>query len=123
MKTNWHTLEAVRQNEEGEIRATAKVAAASPWFSGHFPGDPILPGIAQIFLVAETVRQAVPECPWHRSGLRRVRFKRRIRPEELMTIEAKPFSGRDEGYSFRILVAGEVACSGTLTAPPSWGDR
>ena len=37
------------------IVATARVPADSAWYDGHFPGNPILPGLALIALVEEAV--------------------------------------------------------------------
>lgn len=103
----------------GEIRATASVPGDSAWFSGHFPGEPILPGIALLGLVVETIRAA--EAAEGRgiaiTGLRRVRFRQPVRPGERMEIRI----GREPrrggwGYPFSVTLAGELLGSGVFTA-------
>ena len=95
--------------------------AQSTWFQGHFPGDPVLPGIAQLHLVEETIR-AVLGQEIRLVGLKRVRFKRIIRPEETIAISADPVEDKPGLYRFQLTVDGENACNGLMiTAGP--GDK
>ncbi len=94
------------------------VPADSIWFQGHFPGDPLLPGIAQLHLVNETLRAALGD-DMRLLGLQRVRFKRIIRPDETITIRVEPVEGKSGLYRFQLSVDGENACSGLMrTGPP-----
>ena len=95
-----------------EVVMEAEAAPDSPWFSGHFPDDPILPGIAQIAMAFEAVK--------HLSGgdikireVKKVRFKQIIRPDDRVTISVSP--GKGHTYAFRILLKGELACNGILS--------
>lgn len=45
-------LEGPDREPDGSLRLRFEVPAASPLFAGHFPGHPILPGIAHLALVA-----------------------------------------------------------------------
>jgi predicted hotdog family 3-hydroxylacyl-ACP dehydratase len=58
----------------GGVEASVEVAAASPWFDGHFPGRPVLPAIAHLALAHRL----------HRAG---------GGPGELARIEALRLSG------------------------------
>ena len=89
--------------------AEAEVGPDSPWFSGHFPGDPILPGIAQLSMVLETLRSVYGTV--HVTGVRRVRFKQVLRPGDPLDIMVKPNPGGD-AHTFQIKVGEEIACSG-----------
>jgi len=83
------------------------------WFQGHFPGNPTLPGVAQIQLVLDSLsRAASGRCYLRRLG--RGRFKRMIRPQEAVQVQVEPIGGRPDGYHFRLTVAGETACTGQL---------
>ena len=107
------------QGKMEQIAAAARFPDDSDWFSGHFPGNPILPGVALIALVEEAVVE------WERgkgrsvavTGVRRVRFRLFIKPDDELTLEAVPTS-HPEGpsYAFAVHLAGETACSGVLTA-------
>jgi 3-hydroxyacyl-[acyl-carrier-protein] dehydratase len=101
------------------VAATARFPRDSDWFSGHFPGNPIVPGVALIALVEEAV--IVRERGEGRSlaitGVRRVRFRLPVRPDDEVTLEATRMSGREgPAYAFTVCLTGEVACSGILTA-------
>jgi 3-hydroxyacyl-[acyl-carrier-protein] dehydratase len=88
-------------------------SAESEWFSGHFPGDPILPGIAQLEMVAGLLGTE-QHGEMQLTGLRRVKFRKLVRPGELLNIQTAP--GNKPGhYSFRITSSNEQeVCSGQM---------
>ncbi|MEW6666884.1 MAG: hypothetical protein AB1512_16905 [Thermodesulfobacteriota bacterium] len=91
-----------------------RVPANSPWFCGHFPGEPILPGIAQLGMVVDAIARASHRKRTLRS-VSRVRFKQAIRPDDHLKIIAAPRKDEAESYNFRILHEEEVVCSGVMT--------
>jgi 3-hydroxyacyl-[acyl-carrier-protein] dehydratase len=98
------------------------IPADSPWFKGHFPGDPMLPGIAQLHLVMEAIRASLGRGV-RLVGLKRVRFKRVIRPEETIAIVADPVPDKPGMIRFQLTIEGENACSGLmLTGLPEGED-
>ena len=102
-----------RQARDGKITARAVAAPESTWFSGHFPAEAVLPGIAQLAVVIEALR-SVSGPRLRVCGLRRVRFRQIVRPNDRMDISMAPTEGDRQGYAFRVSVGGEVVCSGTL---------
>jgi 3-hydroxymyristoyl/3-hydroxydecanoyl-(acyl carrier protein) dehydratase len=105
--------------EAGHIVASAKFPNDSAWFSGHFPDNPIVPGVALIALVAEAVRER--ERSEGRfpviTGIRRVRFRLPVRPDDEVTLEATRILKKEgPAYLFNVYLAGENACSGILAA-------
>lgn len=108
----WYTLGEIRQSAEGEISAKVKIAGDSPWFSGHFPGSPILPGIAQLGMVSDLISHFSKSDLFIRS-LSRVKFKKLCTPGDLLGIYALPGKMLNS-YSFRIEVSEEEVCSGVL---------
>ena len=109
----WYVLKELTRSDKNEIVAEVHVPSDSPWFHGHFPGEPILPGVAQIGLVIDAIRQAQNQ-DLKVSGVRRVRFKQIIRPDNQLKIIAAPLKQNAGAYSFQILVEDEVACSGVM---------
>ncbi len=106
----WYSLIEIKQSAPAQISATVKTDENSPWFSGHFPGDPILPGIAQLGMVFDVISKVSPEDSAIKN-LTRIKFKKIIRPGELLTITV--ISGRKKNsYSFRIMADGKEVCSG-----------
>lgn len=90
-----------------------RVPAESIWFDGHFPGEPILPGVAQVAMVTELLA-AVLKRPIQVVDVSRVRFKQAIRPNEPITVEVTPKGRLPLGYGFRLWKRDELACSGNI---------
>lgn len=99
----------------GVFSASARADGESPWFAGHFPGEPILPGIALLAIAADTVRQCGLESGRSMvvSGFRKVRFKRVVLPGEEMIVNVKKID--DRSYYFEIATAAkEAVCTGVV---------
>jgi 3-hydroxymyristoyl/3-hydroxydecanoyl-(acyl carrier protein) dehydratase len=114
MKELWHTLYDVKISDDRIVHTSAVADADSPWFPGHFPGDPILPGIAQLGIVHDLLLQH-PGLTGNKGSLARmkkIRFRRIIRPGEKMHIIISHASKNE--FSFKISVADEQAASGIL---------
>ena len=111
----WHRLSEIKRSTADTITAKAVLPLDSPWFSGHFPGEPILPGVAQIALVAETLRRGL-DRKLKITGLKRTRFKQIIVPGDTLAIEIDVQDKTAAGFVFRVLIRGEIACTGTITA-------
>lgn len=84
------------------------------FFQGHFPGDPILPGVVQLqVVVIGQARLAWPTLGPTRE-VRRLKFTRPIRPGEIIALKltrATPGGGR---IDFTLAVSGEAAATGTV---------
>jgi len=109
----WYELIRIEKSDLNRISAEIQIPPESPWFCGHFPGEPILPGIAQLGMVFDVVRR-LSDREWKISGISRVRFKQLIRPGDRLTVTAEPQKGREETFSFRVMVDREVACRGMM---------
>lgn len=100
------------RREEGEIRARIRVPADSPWFDGHFPGEPVLPGIAQLGMVHDLLCRAFDQQLLV-TRVSRVRFRQMIRPEQQLTLTVK--RGEAAGnHPFRITGDEGSICTGQL---------
>jgi 3-hydroxyacyl-[acyl-carrier-protein] dehydratase len=101
------------------IVALKSVTINEPFFQGHFPGYPIMPGA----LVVEAIAQAggvllMPEVPDPHNklmvftGIERARFRRPVVPGDQLRLEVdvlhwKPRVARLEGHA---MVDGKLAC-------------
>ncbi|HKJ65752.1 MAG TPA: hypothetical protein VJ969_10130 [Desulfopila sp.] len=84
----------------------------SHWFSGHFPGRPILPGVAQLKAVLDCIIATEKEQLTF-SGLSRVKFKRIVTPDEQLDIHITRGNEKHQ-YMFTITSDDEDVCSGRI---------
>ena len=86
--------------------------ATEPFFAGHFPGQPILPGVFQL----EMVRQAAEETlklPVVIRAVRKAKFQRPIRPGETVRLELKLSEDGDGFLAHARFFVGEQAAGET----------
>ncbi len=83
---------------------TVEIPASSPLFEGHFPGHPILPGIAQLALVERALGAPLAE-------VRAVKLRRPVGPGEILELSLGEPDG--EGWTrFELRREGELVSSG-----------
>jgi 3-hydroxymyristoyl/3-hydroxydecanoyl-(acyl carrier protein) dehydratase len=68
-------------------------------FKGHFPSNPILPGIVQIDMALFCIRRALNDANANIKGIKKVKFIKPIEPESKLLIELK----QDE-YKFNVII-------------------
>jgi len=126
MDETWHRISYERDTSRDEALAEARAETGSHWFSGHFPNEPILPGIAMLSMVADVIKHHEAEKGkniWI-SAIKRVRFRLPVRPDEMLTISASLSSQGDEkSYHFKVILRGKTACTGIVTfelLPQGW---
>ena len=113
----WYVIKNIYDSNPEEISLDIQVPSESNWFSGHFPGEPILPGIAQLGMVFDAINRSEGRNI-KITGIRRVRFKQIIRPDDPLHLTIKPHKNGSGAYDFRIQVNAELACSGIMTVAP-----
>ena len=94
------------------VQKSIKVVENSSWFSGHFPDNPIFPGIAQLELIVKLVFEATG-TPLKLIGMSRVKFRKIVQPGDLLDIQVAPGTKKDQ-YTFRIVGDNEDVCSGSI---------
>lgn len=98
------------------------VTANEPQFQGHFPGNPIMPGVLIIEALAQTGAVAALSMPEHKgklvlfAGVDGARFKRPVRPGDVLRLEVslekmRRSIGKGQG---RATVGGQLACEAEL---------
>ena len=115
----WQEISYTQLNADSDnvLSVEGKVLSSSQWFSGHFPGEPILPGIALVSMVADVLRLYGEKRGQHIVilGIRRVRFRLPVKPGDLFSINL--FQERDEDhneYAFKIVANNKVVCTGLM---------
>lgn len=117
-------IDTVEELESG-VRAVAKKAVSfnEPYFAGHFPGNPVMPGVLIIEALAQTGAVAILSQPeWkgktaYFAGINHARFKQKVVPGDVLTLETEIIKvkgpigiGKATAY-----VDGKTACIAELT--------
>ena len=115
-------LDEVVELEPG-ARVVARKRVTAEDCAGHFPGNPIMPGVKMVEALAQAGAVAVLAEERNRgklalfAGIDDVRFKRIVRPgdELTLTCELEHVRGPIGKGKARATVDGELAVRGTLT--------
>jgi 3-hydroxyacyl-[acyl-carrier-protein] dehydratase len=119
VKDQWHLLTEVKTTEPNKIEALAHTPVDSPWFLGHFPGEPILPGVAIVHIAEQAIIRDGESRgeEINLDALKRVRFTRPVRPGEVLSIHiSRDEAGEKQLYAFKVLSKENIVCSGLIVA-------
>ncbi len=117
-------IDEVIELEPGKrVVARRAVRAEDPWFAGHFPGRPVMPGVLIVEAMAQTGAIAVLFEEANRgkiaffAGIDDCRFKRVVEPGDVLTLtceiaELRGPIGRGKATAY---VGDALAARGTLT--------
>ena len=110
--------------EPGRRVVAKKAVRDDEWYlAGHFPGNPIMPGVLMVEALAQCGAVAVLAEEHNRgklalfAGIDDVRFKRVVRPGDELTLECEleQVRGPVGRGKARATVDGKLAVRGTLT--------
>lgn len=98
------------------------VTANEPFFQGHFPEYPLMPGVLIIEAMAQVGAVAMMSLEENKgklgvfAGIDKVRFKREVRPGDTLTMEIEMKAlKRNIGKAYAVAyVDGELVCKGEL---------
>jgi acyl-CoA synthetase (AMP-forming)/AMP-acid ligase II/3-hydroxymyristoyl/3-hydroxydecanoyl-(acyl carrier protein) dehydratase len=91
------------------------VSPTTPYFAGHFPGQPVLPGVAQIEWLVWLARELLGTDGGF-AGLDAAKFKRIIRPGSTLRVELARDLARN-ATSYQVHQGDELCASGRIR----WG--
>ncbi len=117
-------IDRVTDMEQGKWAEAVKcVTANEPFFQGHFPGRPIMPGVLIMEALAQTGAVAILSETENRGklvvfgGIKNCRFKRQVVPGDVLTLYCELTERRGPiGYGKAVAkVDGEIAAQGELS--------
>jgi 3-hydroxyacyl-[acyl-carrier-protein] dehydratase len=118
-------IDRVLELGEDFVRAEKLVTANEPALAGHFPGQPIFPGVLIIEAMAQAaaIWAAVNSVSKERklsvlAGVDGARFRRQVRPGDVLHLEARMLAARSKLVKLeaKASVAGEVVAEAVLLA-------
>lgn len=89
-------IDTIEELEPGK-RAVGKkcVTFSEPYFAGHFPGNPVMPGVLIIEALAQTGAAAILSLPENKgktayfAGIDKAKFKQMVHPGDVLTLETQ----------------------------------
>lgn len=104
------------------ITAIKNVTVNEPFFSGHFPAQPVMPGVLIVEAMAQTSgillfrtlgRYPTPTELYYLVGVDNARFKRLVEPGDQLRFEIEVLRKRRNLWKFKgnAMVGDELACS------------
>ena len=114
-------IEEAHIDENGVAHSQYRIKEDEFFTRGHFPGNPIVPGVIQCEIMAQSCAILVKdEIPGHitlYAGLDKVRFKNPVKPGDLCKVTATLDERRGNLFfcSAKLEVGGKLCCRGTLS--------
>ena len=112
-------VEKIVECTSDAIVGIKNVSVNEPFFQGHFPNDPIMPGVLILEAMAQTggilVLTVFPQYknkPFYFAGVNKVRFRKPVRPGDQLVMKAK--IQKQRGLFFKML--GEAFVDDKLVA-------
>lgn len=116
-------VDQIIELEPGKRAVGIKNATANePYFQGHFPNNPIMPGVLQVEALAQVGAVVLLSMEEYKgklavfAGIDEVRFKRQVVPGDTLRLEIEIISmrrniGKGEAKAY---VGDELVCKGVL---------
>lgn len=113
-------VDEIEIDQDGIAHAKYRIKEDEFFCRGHFPGNPIVPGVIQCEIMAQScallVKDEIQGKTTLYSGINNVRFKHVVRPGDLCEITAKLVNRRGSLFCEAVLkVDGNLCCKGELS--------
>jgi 3-hydroxyacyl-[acyl-carrier-protein] dehydratase len=112
-------IDAVREVRPGELAVCEKAfAPEEPFFRGHFPGEPLVPGVIITEALAQTAGIAGGQegRAFRLTAIKGMKFLRAVRPGEVLVLTARKIATVGGLWQFEVIatIAGDKVAEGVV---------
>ncbi|SES10709.1 3-hydroxyacyl-[acyl-carrier-protein] dehydratase [Gracilibacillus ureilyticus] len=116
-------VDAIKEQEEKRVVGIKNVTINEPFFQGHFPDYPVMPGVLIVEALAQVGAVAILSKEENKgkigflAGIDKCRFKRQVKPGDQLTLEVEIIRikgpiGKGKAVA---TVGSELACEAEIT--------
>jgi beta-hydroxyacyl-ACP dehydratase FabZ len=118
-------VDRVQEVDDGRVRTLKNITINEPFFTGHFPGNPVMPGVLIIEALAQSaailaLNEIKAEQPrlFVLTGVDNARFRRPVLPGDQLNMEVKLIKHRRPLWKMHgtASVAGEIVAEAEVSA-------
>lgn len=114
-------LDEAELSEDGTSHGRYRVRGDEWFFDGHFPGNPVMPGVVQCEIIAQAscvlFAESIRGKTAYYAGIDKVRFRRMVRPGDTLEINSTLLRQKMNVFVVKgeARVEGELCASGEFT--------
>ncbi|MFC4402888.1 3-hydroxyacyl-ACP dehydratase FabZ [Gracilibacillus xinjiangensis] len=116
-------VDAIKEQDEKRIVGIKNVTINEPFFQGHFPDYPVMPGVLIVEALAQVGAVSILSKEENKgkigflAGIDKCRFKRQVKPGDQLTLEVEIIRikgpiGKGKAIA---MVGSELACEAEIT--------
>lgn len=107
--------------EDGTVKAVLSLDPDHPVYQGHFPGNPVTPGVCQIQIIKEMVSQVI-EKPCALINAKNIKFLKILQPQEQQIILTLDYLQENDDIKVKATLSAQetifIKFSGTFQVSP-----
>ncbi len=107
-------IDKIIKQSENEITVQKMVSSNEEYFQGHFPANPVMPGVLLVQIMIEACQALHAENSIHLTKMNRVKFRKMIRPGDSLIVKVERKNSQKLQFIGKTMLDDKVVCSAEL---------